>query len=157
MDYQRLRADGPLYNQILAALEVAAKAGRLDRPKRGYVRACKTDATAYRVDDWRHALMASLGTEPVDRDDAIRAAAEWARDNLGLEFTRLRSDGHIAEGLRSAVNSAIRRGEVIRHNATQISRAPSSGRELTGQLSLTLDAPAVGAGRGDVARGDRGA
>lgn len=76
---------------------------------------------------------------------------------MGLAFTRLRSDGHIAEGLRSAINSAIRRGEVVRHNATRIARAPRSGREAAGQLSLTLDAPAGGTGRGGLARSHRGA
>jgi type I restriction enzyme S subunit len=120
--FERLRADGPLFAQVLNAIESAVKAGRLDRPKRAHVRACKADATTYTPDDWRHALVASLGTDPVDRDDAIRSAAEWARDNLGLEFARLREDGHIVEGLRSALNSAIRRGDILRHDARRISR-----------------------------------
>jgi type I restriction enzyme S subunit len=123
VQFERLRADGPLFCQVLEAIETAVKAGRLDRPKRGYVRACRIDAATYIADDWRHALVASLSTEPTDRDEAIRASADWARDNLGLEFTRLRGDGHIVDGLRSAINSAIRRGEVIRHDATHISRA----------------------------------
>ena len=104
-------------------LDVPSVLARLDRPKRGQVRACKADATTFTADDWRLALVTSLGTEPVDREEAIRVAAEWARDNLGLEFARLRSDGHIVEGLRSAINSAIRRGEVTRHDAARISRA----------------------------------
>jgi hypothetical protein len=120
--FERLRADGPLSAHILDAIGSAVKAGRLDRPKRGYVRACKPDATTYTLDDWRLALVASLSTDPVDRDDAIRSGAEWARDNMGLEFARLREDGHIVEGLRTALNSAIRRGEVIRHDAKLISR-----------------------------------
>jgi hypothetical protein len=126
VEFQRLRADGPLYSQCLEFIESAVKAGQLDRPGRGHVRACKAGATTYVADDWRVALMASLGTDAVDRYDAIRVAAEWARDNLGLEFTRLRGDGHIVEGLRSAVNSCIRRGEVIRNGPTQISRAAAN-------------------------------
>lgn len=121
--FERLRADGPLFGQVLDAIEAAVRVGRLDRPRRGYVRACKPDAPEYTADDWRHALVASLAAHPTDRDDALRTAAEWARDNLGLAFARLRADGQIAEGLRSALNSAIRRGEVIRHDATHISRA----------------------------------
>lgn len=131
LEFQRLRADGPLFAQILGFLEAAVKAGRLDRPKRGQVRACKAEAAAFTADDWRLALVASLGAAPVDRDDAIRAAAEWARDQLGLAFSRLRADGPITLGLRSALNSAIRRGEVTRHGATRISRA-----EDAPQLSL---------------------
>ena len=150
VEFQRLRADGPLYSQILDAIESAVKAGRLDRPKRGYIRACKSDATAYTADDWRHALLASLSTEAMERDEAIRVAAEWARDNLGLEFALLRSDGHIVEGLRSAINSAIRRGQVTRHGATHISRAAGSGQEEAGQqLSLRLGEPAGANQRSD--------
>jgi type I restriction enzyme S subunit len=135
--FQRLQSGGPLYDQIVAAIDSAAKAGRLDRPKRGQVRACKRDATAYTPDDWRHAMVSSLGREPVDREDAIRSAAEWARDNMGLEFTRLRANGHIAEGLRSAINSAIRRGEVTRHGAKLVAKAPTNG-----QLTLAPATPA---------------
>jgi hypothetical protein len=126
LDFQRLRADGPLYGQVLDAIESAVKAGHLDRPRRGHVRACKPDATAYTPEDWRHALVTSLGTDPSEREEAIRAAAEWARENLGLDFTRLRGDGHIVEALRSAINSAIRRGEVVRHDATRILRTPAA-------------------------------
>ncbi|MBK7197538.1 MAG: restriction endonuclease subunit S [Myxococcales bacterium] len=126
VSFQRLRADGPLYSQLADAIDAAVKSGHLDRPKRGQVRACKPDATAYTADDWRHALLAVLSPSPTDRDDAIRAAAEWARDNCGLEFTRLRADGHIVTGLRSALNSAIRAKLITRIDATRIARAPDS-------------------------------
>ncbi|KAB2908720.1 MAG: hypothetical protein F9K40_04185 [Kofleriaceae bacterium] len=122
VSYQRLRADGPLYAAVLGAIEAAAKAGVLDRPRRGYVRAIK-DPQTMTADDWRHALVTSLDGEPVEREVAIRCAAEWARENLGVAFERLRTDGHIVVGLRSAINSAIRRGEVVRHGATHIARA----------------------------------
>lgn len=121
-DFQRLRIGGPLHAQILAAIETAVTAGHLDQPRPGYVRARKPDATTYTADDWRHALVASLGPNPIDRDAAILQAAEWARENFGLDFTRLRADGHIAQGLRSAINSAIRRQQIIRHDAKRISR-----------------------------------
>lgn len=124
--FQRLHADGPLYAQLAEAIDAAVKAGHLDRPKRGQVRACKPDATAYTADDWRHALLAVLSASPTDRDDAIRAAAEWARDNCGLDFTRLRADGHIVTGLRSALNSAIRAKLITRIDATRIARATDS-------------------------------
>jgi hypothetical protein len=138
--FQRLRADGPLYAQVLDAVESAVKAGLLDRPRRGYVRAVKADAQAFTAGDWRHALVASLGGEPADREDAIRAAAEWARENMGLDFARLRGDGHIVQGLRSGINSAIRRGEVARHGARRISRADSNGNETVQEDSENTDA-----------------
>jgi hypothetical protein len=136
VDYQRLRADGPLYATLLAALESAARAGLLDRPGRGLLRASKPDPTAYTTDDWRHALLATLPPTPTDRDQAIRAAADWSRHHLGLEFTRLPTDGHIATGLRSAINSAIRRHEITRHSPTLISRAQNKT-----QLPLPLAPP----------------
>jgi type I restriction enzyme S subunit len=126
VEFQRLRSGSGLHAQIDDAIESAIAAGRLDRPKFGYVRACKADAQAYSSDDWRAVLVASLGPEPTLREDAIRSAAEWAREHTGLAFVRLRSDGHIVEGLRSAINSAIRRNEVVRHDAKRISRSPGA-------------------------------
>jgi type I restriction enzyme S subunit len=120
VEFTRLRADGPLYTQLLAAIEAAAKSGELDRPRRGHVRAIKLDANAYAPDDWRQVLLASLGHDPTHQEDAVRQAAEWARDNLGLEFTRIRADGHIATGLRSAITSAIRQGLVERDGPRRI-------------------------------------
>ncbi len=114
LEFQHLRADGPLYAQLLATIEAAVKAGYLDRPHRGQVRAFKLDPTTYTADDWCHVLVASLGPDPIHQEDAVRQAAEWARDNLGLEFARLRSDGHIATGLRTAITSAIRQGLIAR-------------------------------------------
>lgn len=124
--YQRLRTDGRLYAELLDAVESAVKAGLLDRPRRGCVRAVKVHAQAFTTEDWRYALITNLDGEPTDREDAIRAAAEWARENLGLHFARLRRDGKIVQGLRSAINSAIRRGEVVRHDARRISRGTAS-------------------------------
>lgn len=126
VEFQRLRSGSGLHAQIDDAIESAIAAGRLDRPKFGYVRACKADAQAYSSDDWRAVLVASLGPEPTLREDAIRSAAEWAREHTGLAFVRLRSDGHIVEGLRSAINGAIRRNEVVRHDAKRISRSPGA-------------------------------
>jgi type I restriction enzyme S subunit len=122
--FHKLRTDGALYKAVVKLVDRAVKAGVLDRPMRGTLRACKPDASAYTADDWRGALLRSLSAEPVDRDEAIRGAAEWAREHLGLAFARLRSDGHIAEGLRSAINSGVRSGWVVRHGAKQISRVP---------------------------------
>ena len=138
--FQRLRADGPLYAQLADAQDAAVKAGHLDRPTRGAVRAYKADPTAYTDDDWRHALLAVLGPTPTDREDALRAAADWARDHCGLAFTRLRADGHIMTGLRSALSSAIRAKLITRIDATRIARAPAAP---TGQLSFPDVSPDV--------------
>ena len=49
-------------------------------------------------------------------------AAAWARDNMGLEFKQLRAGGVIESAIKSAINSAIRRGELERIDATRIRR-----------------------------------
>ena len=140
LTYKRLRADGRDYARVLEFVEGAVKAGVLERPGRGLIRASKPDAAAYTKDDWRAVLLASLGAAPVDRDAAIRDAAEWARDQLGLAFTRLRADGDIAQGLRTAINSAIRRGEIQRHGAS-IARAQGSASEAAAPEAPTDESP----------------
>ncbi len=42
-----------------------------------------------------HRIEKALYSTYVYQDQVIRAAAEWARDNMGLEFERLRKDGVI--------------------------------------------------------------
>lgn len=119
----RLDSSTPLHAEILAAIDSAVAANHLDRPLPNHVRAIKPDPTSYTPDDWQHILLTTLPTTRTDRETAIRTAAEYARDNLGLRFSRLRSDGHIVQALRSAITTAIRRGDVLRHGSTQISRA----------------------------------
>ncbi len=51
---------------------------------------------------------------PLDRDTVIRLAAERAAEVYGIEFQRLRSDGRIANWIRSAINSGIRKGFLVR-------------------------------------------
>ncbi len=83
-------------------------------------------ADDYSRERWRDCLLQVVDGEALERDEAIRLAAGWARDNLGLEFKRLRSDGKNAKGLKSAMNSAIKRGELERIGAKKIRRAPNS-------------------------------
>ena len=79
-------------------------------------------AAAYTREQWRSCLLAAVDGNAVDRDEAIRLGAEWARENLGLNFKRLRSDGKIVTGLKSAMNSAIRRGELERIGPNKVRR-----------------------------------
>lgn len=145
LTYKRLRVDGADYARALELVEGAIKAGVLERPGRGLVRAGKPDAAAYTRDDWRAVLLASLGPAPIDREAAIRDAAAWARDELGLAFTRLRADGDIVQGLRTAINSAIRRGEVQRHGAA-IARAAQAPALEAPPSDTPPDEPADDAG-----------
>lgn len=122
VEYKKLRADGALYASIKKAIDAAVRAGDLDRPRRGHVRAVEPLARAYTTDDWRLALLGALDREPVERQEAIARAAAWARDNMGLAFQRLRAGGVIESDIKAAIKSAIRRGEVERVGATRIRR-----------------------------------
>jgi hypothetical protein len=122
-DYQRLRSGGDIYNAIESAITHGVRQGRFDRPRRGRVRAILPDPKDYDREKWRTCLLHALDGESTDRDEALRAAADWAAENMGLVFSRLRSDGVIMEGLRSALNSAIRKGEVERVGATSVRKA----------------------------------
>jgi hypothetical protein len=121
--YQRLHSDGPLYALLEEIIERCVKEGTIDRPRRGWVRAILPDANEYSRDRWRLCLLTAVTSEPVDRDQAVRAAAEWAREQMGLAFERLREGGAIDKGLRSAMNSAIRRGELVRVGSHSVRRA----------------------------------
>lgn len=112
--FQRLRQGGPLFNEIASTLDRGVRQGFFDRPKRGYVRAVLSDPKTYSPAHWRLCLLGALDGEPVEEKDALCAAAEWARENMGLEFARLREDGVILRGLRAALKEAVKRGEITR-------------------------------------------
>jgi type I restriction enzyme, S subunit len=120
--FQRLRKDGPLFNEISSTLDRGVRQGFFDRPKRGHVRAILPDPKAYSLEHWRLCLTGSLDGEAVEEEDALRAAAEWARENMGLEFARLREDGVILTGLRAALKEAVKRGEITRRR-NKVSRS----------------------------------
>lgn len=123
--FQRLRQGGPLFNEIAGTLDRGVRQGFFDRPKRGYIRAILPDPKAYSLDHWRLCLLGALDGEPVEEEDALRAAAEWARENMGLEFVRLREDGVILQGLRAALKEAAKRGEITRKRG-KVFRSPTA-------------------------------
>lgn len=144
MSFQRLRADGSLYGQLADAIDSAVKAGHLDRPKRGQVRACKPTRPPTRP---------TTGARPPRHPQPLHRPRrghprDQARDTCGLEFTRLRADGHIVTGLRSAINSAIRAKLITRVDATwpappppPTARPPSSPTIFDGATRANQDQP----------------
>jgi hypothetical protein len=112
--FKRLRQDGQLYGAIAAAVERGVREESLDRPRRGFVRAVLRDPKSYEVEDWRRCLLEVVGAEPIDVDTALRAAAEWARDAMGLEYQRLREDGIILTRMHEALKQEVRSGGLVR-------------------------------------------
>lgn len=126
--FKLLRRDGRLYRHICAALEEATHTERathrFDRPTPGHFRTIQPDPRDYSLAEWRSVLLASLTESTrtsvsgvVPRTRALSAARDWARINLGLLDPRPEADDERSlamAGLRSALNSAIRRKLVTR-------------------------------------------
>lgn len=111
--FKRLRQDGPLYGAIAAAIERGVREGNFDRPRRGCVRAVLSDPKEYTDEVWQQCLLAVIEDEPAEIEDTLRAAAEWARETMGLEFARLREDGVILTGLREVLEDEVRAGRIM--------------------------------------------
>jgi len=112
LDFNRFRRDSQLAQTLEAIFDEAVLQGFFDRPWDGYLRAILPDASDYTLEDWLLCLLGSLGPEALERDEAIRGAADWAADNLGLRFKRLRRDGHAYLGLDEAIEEAVELGDV---------------------------------------------
>jgi type I restriction enzyme, S subunit len=107
-DFKRFRKDGPLGHAIHKAMNLAAKYDYLDRPKRGHIRAIQPDPKLYSEEDWQNiASQALRGLEYESEEQGIRHCAEWARENCGLEFNRLRKDGVIWRGIAQAIGARL--------------------------------------------------
>ena len=125
VDYGRLGRGGALYGRIRSAIFRGIRLTWFDRPRRGYVRAIKASVEEYPMEDWRLCLLASMAAEgaaegEVAREDALQGAAAWAAEHVGLSYEQLREDGDVMKGLRSAMNSAVRRGELERVGAGKV-------------------------------------
>jgi ADP-ribosylglycohydrolase len=126
LTYARLNDTSPAYEVIrnLIDEELHAELPLFDRGDegRGQVRAVVTGPDAISRESWREFLLAVVGPTPIDRDEAVRLAAERARTLVGLSFQRLRCDGMIATTIRSAIDLAVRLGYLARVSASQVAR-----------------------------------
>jgi len=118
VDFKRLRSDGPLCTCIDAALASGLRSSRFDRPSPGNVRAIAREARDVPAPQWRRAVLAACAAQrpPADADAAVRAAAKWTQDQLGLEFQRLRSGSAIDTALRAALTELLAAGQVREHS-----------------------------------------
>ena len=86
--------------------------GRFGEHYAGYTRAILPDAKDYTPELWRMCVKEAVGDGGVDDDEVVRRAAEWARENMGLEFKRLRKGGVIDRGIRVAIGLLLEEGPV---------------------------------------------
>ncbi|HLV65037.1 MAG TPA: DNA-directed RNA polymerase subunit alpha C-terminal domain-containing protein, partial [Polyangiaceae bacterium] len=120
VSFQRLHRNGTLFAAIEDAIQRGARAGSFDRPRRNHVRAILPEPDDFPREYFRDCLLNVLPPEPIDRETAMREAADYAVDYYGLRHQRLRRGGRVERGIKSAINSAIRQGFVRRIGAVYI-------------------------------------
>lgn len=122
LEYERLLPDGRAYAAIEERLRAARRGISLfDGPRSGFVRAIQPDLGQLSADQWRECLIGALNPGvSVDRDEAVRLGFENAQKTYGVNAQRLRSGGRADQALRSAINSAIRRGYLARDGAAYL-------------------------------------
>lgn len=115
VEFKRLRANGEVYKAVDEAIEEGFECDLFEQRRAGYVCAILQDAKDYETHHWGIAIgMVLHDSSRMDEDDAIKAAAEWARENTGLEFKRIPRGGVIDRGLREAVGWLLEVGEIRR-------------------------------------------
>lgn len=112
LGYERLRRDGKLYRGLDMALRHAQQLELIDKPERGEVRAVVRDLDDLSREEWRSCLVMVLEEGDLHREDAMREALTFARDIYGVQAKRIVKGGRAEAALKSAINSAIRRGEI---------------------------------------------
>lgn len=110
--FKKLRRQSAQYRHIATVMRALIDAGRADRPEPDQVRAIRARPQDYGARDWQCALDAVLTSDLILRDQAIRDAADWARDNLGLDFQRLTTRSRIYKGLDATIEHGVRAGAI---------------------------------------------
>ncbi len=100
----KTRGDGTTLDHVIArSIKAGMDEGRFDEPYVGYCRAILPNAKDYSPELWRRCVMEAIGDDGADGDETVRRVAEWARENMALEFKRLRKGGVIERGIREAL------------------------------------------------------
>jgi hypothetical protein len=138
LNYQVLRQDGRVHQALEERLLSARRNTSLfDRPKSGFVRAVQENLDELSAEQWRDCVMGALEVGArVDRDQAVRQGFEYALEVYGVQAQRLRGGGRADQALRSAINSSIRQGYLIRDGAAYLVRvAEEAGPTLRGVVT----------------------
>lgn len=110
--YERLRSTSLLYQAISTAIHEGIKLNHFDCPTDGEVRALQPLAVHFDDILWDTCLVTSLGNDYTAQEDAVRFAADWANDMVGLEFKFIQREGRIEIGLLGAIARLVNRGVV---------------------------------------------
>lgn len=144
LDFQQLRQAGEIYRTIQERLLSARRKGELfDRPRKGHIRAIRSDVQELTAEDWRDCVLGALANEHrIDRARAIRQAFAYAQEVYGLRMQRLRTQGRPERAIKSAINSCIRQGYLERDGALYLIRVAERGEpELRGAIAEKDAAP----------------
>jgi hypothetical protein len=128
IEFGRLDSAGPVYASVVKAMERGIREGIIDRPRYKYIRAIQTSPADYSVSLWKKCLLSGLHDDIITREDAVRLAAAWAVENLGLDHKKLRAGGRVDRGLRRAMAHCLRERTLRQIGREMIQRVePSRG------------------------------
>ena len=146
LEFTELSDTSPAYDVIrdLIEKELRSDLPLFDRGDecRGQVRAIVSGPDSITRACWREFILSVVGAQPMDRDEVIRLAAERARTLVGLFFQRLRDDDVIATAIKSALNGAVRRGQLLRVGVACVVRADDPPRSIDRAPAEEADDPA---------------
>lgn len=96
---------------IRTSIETARSYDFIDSPQPGHVRAILRFAYDYELEDWERCIIGFMGENEgkgLGRDEIIKGAMSWAKENLGLQQTRLHQKSEVWIHLETALNQTIK-------------------------------------------------
>ena len=95
---------------VKAAFQRALSYDFLDMPKTGQYRAILKNAADYERDDWEKCIVGFMGDNEdkrLGRQDIIKGAVAWAKNNLGLQLRNVSPKSRVWTQVEIALNQAI--------------------------------------------------
>ena len=99
------------YSLVKTAFDTALKYSFLDAPDNGHFRAILTDPDDYESEDWQKCVIGFMGEyeqKRFAREEIIKGALGWAKENLGLETESIDKDSIAWRCVEEALNQAIK-------------------------------------------------
>jgi hypothetical protein len=126
LEHTAAGAEGPaaasVHEAAELAIDAAERAGLLDCPDEGCVRAVLPEPELYGADEWRLCLLRALESSPARADAAFQAAVGWAAEVLGLQAAGLHPGDAVWQALERALAAALLSGELRRDAAGRLQR-----------------------------------
>ncbi|MBI5479920.1 MAG: PilZ domain-containing protein [Deltaproteobacteria bacterium] len=106
-DQAGAKEGSPIWCGVDAAIARAVRHERFDRPARMKVRAVSPALDTYTSRLWQMCVLGAISEAPIDEEAAVIVVAYWAREMVGLDMQRFRSDGKVAGAIREVIKAAL--------------------------------------------------